>query len=125
MSDPKRYRPTVDLNADYRVPSMWMRCLGILGSVFMVGYGAIGVWRDDLHVSLSKSDHSGVHLRGALAWLCFVGIVMMSIGLIRFLAPASDEGGQFDFDARRRRHGPLFFLGLALFVVAQAIADWR
>ena len=111
--------------SDHRVPSVWMRFLGVIGSVFMVGYGTLGVWRNDLHVSLSKSSNSGVHLHGFLAWLCFAGMVMMSIGLVRFLAPESGGGAEFDFDARRRRHGPLFFTGLALFVAAQAIADWR
>jgi len=109
---------------DERVPSMWMRVLGIIGAVFMVGYGTLGVWHNDLHVSLSKSGSPGVHLHGFLAWLCFAGMLLMSIGLARFLAPASGER-EFDFDARRRRHGPMFFAGLALFVAAQAVADWR
>jgi hypothetical protein len=101
-----------------------MRALGIIGAVFMAGYGTFGVWRNDLHVSLSKSGNASVHLHGPLAWLCYAGMLMMSIGLTRFLAPESGEI-EFDFDARRRRHGPLFFVGLALFVAAQAIADWR
>ena len=112
------------IGADDNVPSAWMRILGIIGAVFMVGYGTFGVWHNDLHVSLSKSGYSGVHLHGFLAWLCFAGMLMMSIGLTRFLAPESSEV-EFDFEARRRRHGPLFFVGLALFVAAQAIADWR
>ena len=110
--------------SDDRVPSAWIRFLGILGAVFMVGYGAVGLWRNDLHVSLSKSSNSDVHLHGPLAWLCFAGMLMMSIGLARFLAPKAGEHG-FDFESRRRRHGPPFFVGLALFVTAQAIADWR
>ena len=106
---------------DDRVPSLWMRVVGIIGAVFIVGYGILGLWRNDLHVSLSKSSNPGVHLHGFLAWLCFAGMLMMSIGLARFLAVKCD----FDFDARRRQHGPIFFVGLALFVAAQAIADWR
>ena len=109
---------------DDRVPSTWMRVLGVIGAVFMVGYGTLGVWHNDLHVSLSKSASPGVHLHGFLAWLCFAGMLMMSIGLARFLAPGSGNN-RFDFDARRRRHGPTFFVGLALFVAAQAIAEWR
>jgi hypothetical protein len=101
-----------------------MRVFGIVGAVIMVGYGALGVWRNDLYVSLSEHGNAGVHLHGPLAWLCFVGMLMMSIGLTRFVAPESGEAG-FDFEARRRRHGPLFFVGLALFVATQAIADWR
>jgi hypothetical protein len=109
--------------ADDRVPSTWKRVLAMIGAVFMVGYGAVGVWRNDLHVSLSKSSSPGVHLHGFLAWLCFAGMLMMSVGLALFVAPKSDER-EFDFEARRRRHGPMFFVGLALFVAAQAIADW-
>ena len=110
--------------SDIRTPSPWMRVLGIVGAAFMLGYGMLGVWRNDLHVALSKSSGSGVHLHGLLAWLCFAGMLMMSIGLVRFLAPESGEV-EFDFDARRRRFGPIFFLGLALFVASQGIADWR
>jgi hypothetical protein len=109
---------------DDRVPSTWMRVLGILGAVFMIGYGAVGAWHDDLRVSLLKSSNPGVHLHGFLAWLCFLGMLLMSIGLARFLAPEPGKD-EFDFDARRRRHGPMFFVGLAFFVAAQAIADWR
>jgi hypothetical protein len=89
----------------------------------MAGYGTLGVLRNDLHVPLSKSGNPGVHLHGLLAWLCFAGMMMISIGLVRFLAPESGEH-EFDFDARRRRHGPLIFAGLALFASAQVIADW-
>ena len=109
---------------DDRVPSVWMRVLGILAAVFMVGYGIVGVWHNDLHVSLSKSSSPGVHLHGLLAWLCFAGMLMMSVALARFLAPESGSP-EFDFDARRRQHGPMFFVGLAVFVVAQGIAEWR
>ena len=112
------------IGADHRVPSMWMRVFGIIGAGFMVLYGALGVLRNDLHVSLSKSSSSGVHLHGFLAWLCFAGMMMMSIGLVRLLAP--DAGAsEFDFDARRHRFGPLFLSGLVLFGVAQLIADLR
>jgi hypothetical protein len=110
--------------SDDRVPSPWKRVLGIVGAVFLVGYGIVGLWRNDLHVSLTKTANSGVHLHGILAGLCFAGMAMMSIGLARFVAWESGER-EFDFDARRRRHGPMFFGGLALFVATQAIADWR
>jgi len=106
--------------SDWRVPSPWMRFLGTVAAAFMAVYGAIGVLRNDLNVSLSKSG-PGVHLHGGLAWLCFAGMMMMSIGLIRFLGPASGQG-RFDFDARRRRFGPLFVVGLALYAASQAIA---
>jgi hypothetical protein len=114
--------PVIDASDD-RVPAPWKRVLGIVAAVFMVGYGMVGLWRNDLHVSLSKTANSGVHLRGILAWLCFAGMVMMALGLTRFVAWKSGER-EFDFDARRRRHGPMFFGGLAVFVVTQAIADW-
>jgi hypothetical protein len=110
--------------SDGRIPSAWMRALGILGAAFMIVYGIVGVLRDDLHVSLSKSSSSGVHLHGPLAWLCFVGLVMMSIGMVRFLAPEFGDG-KFDFAARRRRFGPIFAAGLALFVASQVIAGLR
>lgn len=108
--------------SDARVPSAWMRVLGIIGAAFMVGYGTIGVLRDDLNVSLSKSS-AGVHLYGPLAWLCFAGLMMMSIGLARFLAEF--RHGKFDFAARRRRLGPIFAVGLAFYVASQVIAGLR
>ena len=109
---------------DDRTPSAWMRALGIVGAAFLVVYGIGGVVRDDLHVSLSKSSSAGVHLHGPLAWLCLVGLVLMSIGLTRFLAPEFGDG-KFDFAARRRRFGPIFVVGLALFIASQVIADLR
>jgi hypothetical protein len=109
--------------SDGRVPSAWMRALGIVGAAYIVGYGTIGVLRNDLNVSLSKSS-AGVHLHGSLAWLCFAGMIMMSSGLARFLAPDL-AGGQFDFAARRRRFGPTFALGLAFYIASQVIAGLR
>jgi hypothetical protein len=100
-----------------------MRLFGIIAAAVMAIYGAIGVVRNDLNVALSKSG-VGVHLHGYLAWLCFVGMMMMSVGLVRFLSTPID-GGTFDFDERRRRFGPIFFIGLGLYVVSQAIAGGR
>lgn len=109
---------------DGRTPSAWMRVLGIIAAGYLVVYGLIGVSRDDLKVSLSKSGSAGVHLHGALAWLCFAGLSTMSIGLVRFLAPESGDG-KFDFAARRRRFGPIFAVGLAFYVASQLIAGPR
>jgi hypothetical protein len=100
-----------------------MRFFGIMGAGFISVYGIIGLLRDDLEVSLSKSD-PGVHLHGRLAWLCFAGMMMMSIGLVRFLGPAPGYG-EFDFDERRHRFGPMFAIGLALYAASQAIAGLR
>jgi hypothetical protein len=110
--------------SDGKAPSAWMRVLGSIGAACMVGYGTIGVLRDDLHVSLSKSSSAGVHLHGPLAWLCFAGLMMMSIGIVRFLAPEFGDG-EFDFAARRRRFGPIFAVGLAFYVASQVIAGLR
>jgi hypothetical protein len=106
--------------SDYRVPSTGVRCLGIWAAAFMAMYGTLGVLRNDLSVSLSRSG-PGVHLHGPLAWLCVAGLLMMSIGSIRFLAPKSGWA-EFDFDARRRRFGPMFALGLMLYVATQVVA---
>ena len=108
---------------DWRVPSVGMRWFGIIAAAFTAIYGACGVLRNDLNVSLSKSG-LGVHLHGFLAWLCFVGMMMMSVGVVRFLSPPFDNG-MFDFDERRRRFGPMFFVGLGLYVASQVIAGGR
>jgi len=110
-------------DSDHKTPSVWMRILGILGAAFLVLYGATGVLRGDLHVSLSKSSSAGVHLHGPLAWSCFAGMMMMSIGIVRFLMPQSD--GEFDFAARRRRFGPIFVVGAEFYVASQVIAGLR
>jgi hypothetical protein len=108
--------------SDYKAPSAWMRALGILGAAFLGVYGIVGVLRGDLHVSLSKSSSAGVHLHGPLAWACFAGMMLMSIGIVRLLAPGY---GEFDFAARRRRFGPTFVVGAALYVASQLIAGLR
>jgi hypothetical protein len=110
--------------SDGKTPSVWMRVLGIFGAAFMVVFGTVGVLRDDLYVSLSKSSSTGVHLHGPLAWLCFAGLTMMSIGMVRFLAPEFGDG-EFEFAARRRRFGPAVVVGLALYVASQVIAGLR
>jgi uncharacterized membrane protein YidH (DUF202 family) len=110
--------------SDGKTPSAWMRALGIIAATCMVGYGALGVARNDLHVSLSKSSSAGVHLHGLLAWLCFAGMIMLSVGIIRFLAPEFGDG-QFDFAERRRRFGPLIVVGVVLYVATQMIAGLR
>lgn len=108
--------------SDHKAPSAWMRALGILGAAFLVVYGVVGVLRGDLHVSLSKSTSAGVHLHGPLAWACFAGMMLMSIGIVRLLGPGHDE---FDFATRRRRFGPTFVVGAALYLASQLIAGLR
>jgi hypothetical protein len=111
------------IGSDWRVPSVGMRLLGIIAAAFMAAYGAIGVLHNDLNVSISKSG-LGVHLHGFLAWLCFLGMMMMSLGAVRFLRRPFN-GDTLDFDERRRRFGPLFFVGLGLYIASQAIAGGR
>ena len=77
---------------DGKAPSVWIRAVGIIGAVYLVVYGAIGLWRDDLLVSLSKSSGNGVHLHGPLAWLCFAGFVTLSIGIAGLVAPEFGDG---------------------------------
>jgi hypothetical protein len=118
------YRRQKDsIESDWRIPSVGMRLFGIVSAAFMAIYGAIGVLRNNLNVSLSKSG-AGVHLHGFLAWLCFVGMMMMAVTVVRFLGPPFDDG-MFNFDERRRRFGPLFFIGLGLYVASQVIAGGR
>jgi len=110
--------------SDGKAPSAWIRVLGIIGAAFLVVYGTIGVLRNDLHVSLSKSSSAGVHLHGPLAWLCFAGLMMMSIGMVGLLAPEFGDG-ELNFAARRRRFGPILAVGLAFYVASQVIAGLR
>jgi hypothetical protein len=42
----------------------------------------------------------------------------------RVLAPRPGEEA-FDFDARRRRFGPIFAVGLVLYIAAQGFANLR
>ena len=107
---------------DWRVPSVSMRILGIIAAAVLLVYGIVGVLRDDLAVSMAKSSPR-VHLHGALAWACFAGMTLMSVGIVRFLAYFGE--GRFDFDARRRRFGPLFAAGLVLYAVSQWLGDLR
>jgi Na+-driven multidrug efflux pump len=107
--------------SDGKTPSAWIRVVGIIGAVYLAIYGTIGVLRDNLNVGLSKSSSAGVSLHGPLAWLCFAGMITMSIGMIGLLAP--DFGhGEFDFASRRRRFGPAFVVGLVFYVASQLIA---
>jgi hypothetical protein len=110
--------------SDGKNPSALIRVVGIIGAVFLAVYGTIGVLRDDLHVSLSKSSSVGVHLHGPIAWLCFAGMILMSIGLVGLLAPELGDG-EFDFTGRRRRIGPKFVVGVVLYVATQVIAGLR
>ena len=112
-------------DSDGETPPMWIRVVGIVGAAWLAGYCATGVWHDDLLVSLSKSSRAaGVHLHGFLAWLCFAGAVLFSIGLVGFLAPQFD-GGEYDRAARRRRFGPIMLVGLVCYVVPQLIVGLR
>jgi hypothetical protein len=49
---------------------------------------------------------------------------MMSIGIIRFLAPELGDG-EFNFAARRRRFGPIFAVGATFYIASQVIAGLR
>lgn len=108
--------------SDWRVPSVWMRVLGIIAAAFVVVYGIAGVWRNDLSVALAKSG-PGIHLHGGLAWACLAGMTMMSAGSVCFLACFGED--KFDFDARSRRFGPLFVVGLVIYAGSQWMGDPR
>ncbi len=110
--------------SDGKAPSVWIRVVGMIGAVYIVVYGAMGLWRDDLLVSLSKSGSNGVHLHGPLAWLCFAGFVMFSIGLVGLVAPEFGDG-EYDIAARRRRFGPILLVGLGFYVASTVIAGLR
>jgi hypothetical protein len=110
--------------SDGKAPSVWIRVVGMIGALWFVVYCAIGVWRDDLVVSLSKSSSNGVHLHGRLAWLCFAGSVMFSIGLVGLVAPEFGDG-EYDIAVRRRRFGPILLVGVAFYVASQVIAGLR
>jgi hypothetical protein len=106
---------------DGRFPSPLGRILGSVAAAFIVVYGAIGVLRNDLYASLSKSG-GGVHLHGPLAWLCFGGMLMMSLGAVRILRTGD---GKLDFYERRSQQLPIFVIGLLLYAASQMIANWR
>jgi hypothetical protein len=106
---------------DGRFPSPLVRILGIAAAAFIAVLGAIGVLRNDLYASLSKSG-GGVHLHGPLAWLCSGGMLMMSLGAIRILRSGY---GKLDFYERRSQQGPIFVIGLVLHAASQMIASWR
>jgi hypothetical protein len=106
---------------DGSFPSPLVRILGSLAAAFIAVYGAIGVLRNDLYASLSKSG-GGVHLHGPLAWLCFGGMLMMSLGAVRILRSGD---GKLDFCERRSQQGPIFAIGLVLYAASQMIANWR
>jgi hypothetical protein len=101
-----------------------MRVLGVLGAAFLAVYGTVGVLRNDLRVSLSKSSGAGMHLHGTLAWICFAGLLMMSTGLAGLLGPEFGAG-DYDFAVRRRRFGPIFVVGVLVYGGPQVIAGWR
>ena len=105
-------------------PSKWLRVVGIIGTAYLVVYSAIGLWHNDLFVSLGKSGGDGVHLHGLLAWLCFAGVVMFSVGLVGLVAPELGAG-EYDIAARRRRFGPILLAGLLFYAASQVIAGWR
>jgi hypothetical protein len=110
--------------SDGKAPSVWMRVLGVIGAVFLAGYGTRGVLRNDLDVSLSKTGSAGVHLHGPLAWTCFAGMLLMSGGMVGLLGPEFGNG-DFDFGARRRRFAPIFLVGASFYAASQVIAGWR
>jgi hypothetical protein len=101
-------------------PSPLVRILGIVAAAFVAVYGVIGVLRNDLYASLSKSG-GGVHLHGPLPWLCFGGMLMMSLGAVRILRSGD---GKLDFYERRRQQAPIFVIGLVLYAASQMIANW-
>ena len=53
--------------SDDGAPSVWLRALAVAGAIWFLGYSAVGLWRNDLYVSLSKSSGDGIHLHRPLA----------------------------------------------------------
>jgi len=111
----------VTVESDWRVPSPLLRLVGIVAAAYIAIYGFMGVMRNDLEISLSKSSVGVQHLHGRLAWLCFTGMIMMAVGMVCFLGPPFGEG-KFDFDERRGRFGPIVAIGLGLIGASHGIA---
>ncbi|HEY6455317.1 MAG TPA: hypothetical protein VIY90_08570 [Steroidobacteraceae bacterium] len=103
---------------------MLIRVVAMIAAPCFVVYCAIGVWRGDLFVSLSKSGGNSVHLHGPLAWLCFAGSAVFCIGLMGLVAPEFGDG-EYNIAARRRRFGPIMLIGLAFFVAPQVFVGLR
>lgn len=111
----------MSIESDWRVPSPLLRGVGIMAAAFIAIDGFIGVMRNDLEVSVAKSG-VGVHLHGRLAWLCFIGMMMFAVGMVRFLGPPFGDGN-FNFDQRRGRFGPIVLIGLGLYGASYGIAS--
>ena len=101
-------------------PGPAVRVLGVLAAGFLIVDGAIGVARNDLAAGLVRSGPI-VHLHGFLAWICYGGLLMMSLGIVRLCFPAPGTE-HLDFFERRARYGLPAVLGIMIYVGAQLFA---
>ena len=99
-----------------------MRVVGLMIAAFIAVSGLIGVLRNDLPISMSKSSVGVLHLHGRLAWLCFTGMMMFSAGTVLFVGPPFGEG-KFDFDERRFRFGWMVLIGVGLMGASYGMAS--
>ena len=108
------------VESDWKLPSILLRCVGIVAAACLALYGFIGVMRNELVITRFKPNVGVMVLHGALAWLCFTGMMMMAVGIFRLLGPPFGDG-TFDFEERRHRFGWIVLIGVALFAAPDGI----
>jgi hypothetical protein len=115
-----RWGADVIVESDWKLPSILLRCVGIAAAARLTLYGFIGVMRNELAITRFELNVGVMVIHGALAWLCFTGIMMMTVGIFRLLGPPFGDG-TFDFEERRHRFGWIVLIGVGLFAAPDGI----
>ena len=63
----------------------WRAFVFVSASLVLFGYGAYGVWIDDLHVPTGKYS-PGIHLHGTPAWLMFSAVICACVVMLTYVA---------------------------------------
>jgi hypothetical protein len=62
----------------------------VIASLFLIGYGGYGVWRNDLYLP-GKRSGQGVHLRDEPAWLMCAAMVIACLVLLSVVVDHYDR----------------------------------
>lgn len=104
------------MRSDYKPNevSVSQRVANIIVALFLLGYGAYGIWIDDLIVPTGK--RSSIHLHGFAVWTTYAAFICAAIVL---LAEVIDHYDQRDNENNYRLFSNIFkYLGLGFLAVS-------
>jgi len=79
----------MDIYAPNHIPCK-TRVVNILMSAFLIIYGTVGIYRDDIYYP-GRQGRPGIHFQGGPAWILYAAMICATLNLLSVVADHYDE----------------------------------